>query len=593
MDAIEETRKQIRRVKTVLLYLALLPPVLAVASLLAGFNLSPLYYWGAAAAVPSAAAAVWAYLGLRRLKLLLQLRERWKREINKDRDFVSISLLHRCLHDGSPDGVDEQTWRDLDLDRIYALLDRTFTAEGQAVLYEILKNPCLEPEPLHKRAALIRAFQEEVSFREKLQLILLSLEGRSDSDTTPLLWGELPSPSPFAPLYTVLALAALLSLAGPFFLGVQGVGLILAMFGLNAYVHHRVGRRIAYMLPAVSGLAALLRAALKIARLQKPEMREQAAAIEKAAAACRTILKKTLFLQPRLAFSDLDLLYEYCKYFFLLEVRAFYAALGELKKQAGRLRGLYLAVGELDALQAVASYRESLPAYVEPQLSAAAGSCAVRDARHPLLENAVPNSITLDGEGVLITGSNMSGKSTFLRTMGLTALFAQTIYTCPASFYRGGFFRIITSISRADSLAEGKSYYYLEAERLLKMLRAASAVEDTPALCIIDELLSGTNYTERLAASEAILDHLARQNAVVIVATHDLDLAEKLQGLYRCCHFTDQVGRDGLYFDYKLKEGIATTRNAIRLLDHLGYPGDLVRRADLAAGQSGAKGGKK
>ena len=90
-----------------------------------------------------------------------------------------------------------------------------------------------------------------------------------------------------------------------------------------------------------------------------------------------------------------------------------------------------------------------------------------------------------------------------------------------------------------------RSFYYQEAERLLKLIRAAEHVGETPAFCIIDELLSGTNYTERLAASEAILNYLARKNALVIIATHDLDLAERLQGLYRCCHFTDQVGRDG------------------------------------------------
>ncbi|HOL16714.1 MAG TPA: hypothetical protein PLY40_00355 [Bacillota bacterium] len=205
--------------------------------------------------------------------------------------------------------------------------------------------------------------------------------------------------------------------------------------------------------------------------------------------------------------------------------------------------------------------------------------------RHPLLKDAVANSITMDRQGVLITGSNMSGKSTFLRTLGLTALLAQTIYTCPASSYRGGFFRVATSISREDSLMEGKSFYFREAERLLKLINTAAARTDAPALCIIDELLSGTNYIERLAASEAILNYLASQNALVIVATHDLDLAEKLQGLYRCCHFTDQVGPDGLHFDYKLKDGLAATRNAIRLLAYLGYPREIIAQAGLQAEQ--------
>ncbi len=595
MDKIEETRRQVKRFEASLLWLAVIFTVLLIAAGAAGYNLSPLYFLGALAALPPGGALIWTSIRLKRLKTLLRLRERWAGKVKKDRDYSAIASLHEHLDkDTDPANiVDGQTWHDLDLNQVYALLDRTLTAEGQAVLYHMLKSPCYTLEPLQERAAMIKVFQEDAAFREELQLVLLPLEGRSDKDSTDLLWGQLPTPSPLAPLYHLLALAALLSLASPLLLGVQGIVVIMAVFGLNIFVHHRVSRKISHMLPGVSSLAALLRTAMKIACLERrPEMQQRQNRLQKAAIACRPILKKIRFLHPKLFVSDLDLLYEYVKYFFLLEVRSFYSALSEIRKHSERLREIYLIIGELDALQSTASYRESLPGYVEPELFAGiSASCAVTDVRHPLLDDAVANSITMDGQGVLITGSNMSGKSTFLRTMGVNALLAQTLYTCTATSYRGGFFRVITSISLEDSLSEGKSYYYREAERLLKLIDAAEADAVTPALCIVDELLSGTNYTERLAASEAILNHLARQNALVIVATHDLDLAEKLQELYRCCHFTDQVGVDGLHFDFKLKDGIASTRNAIKLLSYLGYPRNIVEQADLKAGQYGNKEG--
>ena len=592
MNHIAHTRQQVKKMKTIYSRLAVLAALLAGTAALAGSGLSPVYYWGAVAAAAPGGMALWAYGRYKRLQELLALRERWGQPVKKERDFAVISLLHAFRHGGSgaPGMVDEQTWRDLNFDHIYALLDRTITAEGQAALYEMLRKPCLSLEPLQERAALIKVFQRDRDFREKVQLALQPLGKRSQSDTTHLLWGPLQPLPPLAPLYTALAAAALLSLSAPLLIGKTGFLVIMALFGLNAIVHQRVSRQYAHLLPAMTSLAALLRAALKVAAIVKPELGGRRERLRESSRVCKALLKKTGLLHQRNFYSDLDFLYDYFNYFFLLEVRAFYASLGEIKKRIAPLREIYDIIAELDALQAVASYRESLPGYIEPDLSGnGAAYIAATDIRHPLLKDPVANSITIDKQGVLITGSNMSGKSTFLRTLGVNAIFAQTIYTCTAYSYRAGFFRVVTSISREDNLAAGKSFYYQEAERLLKLIRAAEQVGETPAFCIIDELLSGTNYTERLAASEAILNYLARKNALVIVATHDLDLAERLQGLYRCCHFTDQVGRDGLSFDYKLKEGISSTRNAIKLLAYLNYPEEIVEQANQKAGEAGRK----
>ncbi len=592
METIVATRRRVGRMRTVfriLLVSALLP---AAAALWAGANCSSRYFAGFFFTVPPAAAAAWVYYRFKHLQKLLRLREGWTKPVNRERDFATIGLLFRHLHRAGNTAavIDDQTWRDLDLNRVYTLLDHTLTAEGQAVLYHLLRTPCYTAEPLSERDALINAFIDDTSFREKLQLALLPLEKRNETGTVELLWGTRPPPSPFVPLYTFLALAALLSPLSLFFLGARGSLLILGLFSLNTYVHHRVKRNFAFELPAISCLAVLLRAAGAIAKLEKPEIGRRRNTLRNATAACRKIQNKTRLLQPQVHFSDQEMLLEYVKYFFLLEVRAFYAALGEIGRQLENLRQIYFIVGELDALQALASYRAGRPAagYAQPRLATDETACfdAV-DLRHPLLDKAVANSFAAGRQGVIITGSNMAGKSTFLRTIGLNALLAQTIFSSPAAAYRGSYFRILTSISREDSLEEGKSFYYREAERLLKLIRAAGEKETkTPALCIIDELLSGTNYTERLAASEAILNHLAQENALIIIATHDLDLAEKLQNRYRCYHFTDQVSPDGLHFDYKLKSGPATTRNAIKLLAHLGYPDGIIAQAESTAGQN-------
>jgi DNA mismatch repair ATPase MutS len=233
--------------------------------------------------------------------------------------------------------------------------------------------------------------------------------------------------------------------------------------------------------------------------------------------------------------------------------------------------------GELDALQSVASYREGLTGYAEPNFSDQELLLEIKDAKHPLVSDPVPNSITIRGKGISVTGSNMAGKTTFLRTLGVNALLAQTIYTCLARSYTASHFRIISLISETDSLTEGKSFYLVQAEQLLRMVR--SSEKDVVTLCLIDEPLAGTNSSERTAASFEILRYLFDHKALVVVATHDLELARKLEFGFRSYHFTDKVDRKGLSFDFKLKDGITSTSNAIRLLEYLDYPEDIVKRA--------------
>jgi len=201
----------------------------------------------------------------------------------------------------------------------------------------------------------------------------------------------------------------------------------------------------------------------------------------------------------------------------------------------------------------------------------------IKDARHPLLPDAVPNSITIRERGITITGSNMAGKTTFLRTLGVNAILAQTIYTCLATSYTANYFRIISLISETDSLIEGKSYYLVQAEQLLRMIR--SSEKDVLTLCLIDEPLAGTNSLERIVASFEILRYLFDHKALAVVATHDLELAGKLEFGFKSYHFTDKVDQEGLSFDFKLRDGITSTSNAIRLLEYLDYPEDIIKRA--------------
>ena len=237
----------------------------------------------------------------------------------------------------------------------------------------------------------------------------------------------------------------------------------------------------------------------------------------------------------------------------------------------------------MDAAISVASYRAGQAEWIRPRFRPAGAPAVLTDVRHPLVDDAVPNTITLrPAHGILVTGSNMSGKSTFLRTVGVTAVLAQTIHTCLAADYEAPVFAVRSCIGRADDLVAGKSYYIVEVEALLALVRAS--VDAAPHLFLLDELFRGTNAVERIAAGHAVLGELRRGRPGAEAARGDRGHARRRAGrpAPRCVRGLSlrRRGRsDGLVFDHRLRPGPATSRNAIALLRIHGAPQTLLDRA--------------
>lgn len=200
---------------------------------------------------------------------------------------------------------------------------------------------------------------------------------------------------------------------------------------------------------------------------------------------------------------------------------------------------------------------------------------------HPLLKAPVKNGITA-GRGVLLTGSNASGKSTFLKTVAINAILAQTVHTCAADVYRAPFFHVYSSMALKDDITSGESYYIVEIKALKRILDAA-AQKSTIILCFVDEVLRGTNTVERIAASTQILKSLGHSGILCFAATHDIELTELLQGDFDNYHFEEDVRDGDIFFNYRLKSGKATTRNAIKLLELMGYDRAVIEKASAQA----------
>lgn len=236
----------------------------------------------------------------------------------------------------------------------------------------------------------------------------------------------------------------------------------------------------------------------------------------------------------------------------------------------------YDYVSTLDNHYSLAMYRRILDTYCEPTAFSNEQTLTFTNLIHPLLENAVPNDLDIN-HNILLTGSNASGKSTFMKALAINLILAQTIETATADAfsYRPGL--VYTSMANADDVLSGDSYFMAE----LKSIRRLFDIEThMPVYCFIDEIFKGTNTTERIAASESVLSYLNHQPEYrIVAATHDIELSELLKDNYQNFHFNETIENDEIHFDYKIKKGKANTRNAIELLRITNFPNKIYKRA--------------
>jgi hypothetical protein len=538
------------------------------------------YYYGFILLVPF---LPFYFLTYKKMKIALLKEEiavTWAKPLKRDRDFADLGKMAALfpVAEQKERLISEQTKEDLHFELLYSLVDRTFTTPGAQVLYNLLQRPQLSIKVLQERGEVIRTLESEKELREKIMLCLRTL-GRQKTDTvTGLVWDEEIVPARLGIMPAVLASLALIALASIFLIGAKAVFFLLPVLAVNLYYSNQKENLHNLRLPAIHYLRSVVLTAGELAAICRKKLPAHSKRLRSASAACRQFVRRTAMLG--LKGSDPFGLYDYLNILFLLDLRNYEAATVFILRRRSYLRQIYSLLGEIDALLSVASLRCGTSAWIEPQLLPGKSYIKTEEIYHPLLENPVANSIDLERPGVVLTGSNMSGKSTFLRTIAVNALFAQTVYTCFAKGYRGGLFNIVTSINKDDFLPGGKSFFLSEAEAILEMIRQQS--EEVASLCVIDEIFRGTHSLERIPAAVELLRYLAKQNALCLIATHDLEIAKTCSELYATYHFSEQVGSAGLKFDYLLKPGLTTSWNAIRILEQLGYPREIVERASRA-----------
>jgi hypothetical protein len=534
-----------------------------------------------------------------RATALARLRAEWGQRSDREHRLDAIRDSHRSRAAGEGSAaLDDRTWNDLHLDDVFAVLDRTMSTLGQHALYHRLRGV---PTGRHLEPfeALVTRMSDDAPARERAQLALGRLTDPRGYDLWWLGQRDVLAPSRWHVVFPLLGLLTFaLALALPFHLSL--IPLFLLMVGVNVAVRNATDRQVRDVAVTFRQLAPVIAGAQALGFLEGPAidpivtpLRTEAPGLNRLKTIARWVSGDPFMLSVKpgpfaVVGTDLvSVVYDYLNVMFLLDVNGVYFGAAELRARGAVLLRVMAAAGDVDAAIAVASYRAGHDDWTRPRFLPPGADATLTDVWHPLVDQAVPNSIVMpSGRGVLVTGSNMSGKSTFLRTVGVNAVLAQTIHTCLATEYAAPIFHVRSSIGRSDDLLGGKSYYLVEVESLIALVQASQ--DDAPHLILLDELFRGTNAVERIAAGQAVLRELVSGGGntrhVVIAATHDGELVDLLPDLFAAVHFGDTVQGEGMVFDHLLKPGPATSRNAIALLKMNGAPERMIHDAlDCAA----------
>jgi DNA mismatch repair ATPase MutS len=468
----------------------------------------------------------------------------------------------------------DQTIEDIDFHRVFMFIDRTTSRVGQQFLFKKVIEPT--NSITDKSENFIELFTRDRILREEIQLELLKL---SDYDayyiSSLLKGGFLPKPKWFKlVVLNVVFISCLIILSFKF------IGLLIVLIfpiTINMFVHiynKEITKQFTLSVPQLNLLINVSKELIKKGGLLYDKSVEDSISNMKSFQRSARLIR----FSPGGFGTDLSqYFFDIIKVIFLIEFFMIFKVMKELKDKRSFIITLFDHVGKVDASISVVSLRAGKLKTCKPTFVPARKEIVAKDIYHPLISDCVKNSLSISNKSILITGSNMSGKSTFLRTLAINSILAQTIYTAFADEYTSPILKQFSSIRIDDNLFEGKSYYFQEVNTMASLI--AEVEQPNQNLFILDEIFKGTNTIERISAAKAILSYLNRKDNIVVVSTHDIELADMLDNEYDLYHFTETVENDELHFDHTIKLGQLRTRNAIKLLELSNYPTDIITEA--------------
>ena len=516
-------------------------------------------------------------------KKFKKLRQEWETgeyiSVNEDHKSVSSYWANKKAQAGNYDGVDQLTWDDLAMEEVFGKMNYTQTTVGSEYLFNELRDINLKLEDIHKKEELYTLLANDQALREKVLLILSNLGKRNYTNSSSFFYEMRDREIKNSYLYVLLALLPIASIVIMFFSIKYGIASFFTAYLINIIVYYREKRKLDNDLYAITYVASIVNAGKQFSSIQESAFTMHGNNFKKKIKS----LKKISFFGKIVCFGgnggEFDVLFEYFRILFLLDLIAYNQIIKTIVKHRADYREVWVQIGKLDAAIAVAFYRKSLAVYTTPTFINEE-ELSFENVAHPLIDNPVMNTSTL-GKSTLITGSNASGKSTYIKAIAINAILAQTIHTVLAENWTMKPSYVVTSMAIQDSVLDGDSYFIAEIKSLKRIIRLSEARK--PVMSFVDEILKGTNTIERIAASAAMMEWFAVNKGMNLIASHDIELTEIGRHTYVNYHFRESIEDGEVRFDYKVHRGPSETRNAIKLLEILQYPESITKKANEMA----------
>jgi len=481
--------------------------------------------------------------------------------------------------------IEDNTASDLNIDEVFERIDFTKTPIGQQFLYNTLRSIPTGESVVAQNEKWIDHYSGKIELQKKLDNLFLKLDDYDSFSIYPLI---IEDHKPFSKLQAFIfhCLQFIPTALLLVFLVTKSWFFVIALtlfFSINLYVHYYSKAKLFYYKGSIPMLRQLIYICRKLNRdkelggelLNNSEITE---AIYKTKKTYRQLSNYRFGVKLE---SDIAmiawLISELVSIFFLSEVVNLNNIFKRIRTNRKELICIFEYVGLIDTLSSVSRMREDVDYYSLPCFSGDSYRLDFKDIYHPLIENCVPNSLSLNKKSYLVLGANMSGKTSFIRTVGINLIIAQTLNTSFSKQMILSKQKIYSVIAVSDNLVQGHSYYLSE---VLRMKRLIDNTQDGSNLILLDELFKGTNTKERIASAKAVLNFLfSNKYNRILAATHDLELTTLLADTFEQIFFEEKIDENNLSFDYKIAFKHSGRMNAIRILELYQFPQEIIEEA--------------
>lgn len=461
--------------------------------------------------------------------------------------------------------IDTQTRKDLSLNDFYIKFNNTKTSYGDQIFYHKINSQTNDLTEIKKTIADLEYLSNNKSESSLINKLLNKIGKQNRGNIVNDMWDGLNYRPRFLNLIPFwIMLGPLIVILLYLILGNVGLWGIIGLIVINLIIYLNTNLKIN---SASGSMNYLIKTIIVLQKLRKIDYFKELITYSKK---LNRITKFKIFLQDGIGLSIIgnDLaaaVLDYMRIFFCGELFAYYKIYSYVNANTIDIRKIIENIGYIDF---IVNNSEIMTNNVTSySIFSNKENINFKSLHHPLIDNCSTYNFDIS-DSIIITGMNMAGKSTFMKSVGINQILAMSFgFTFSEQFLTNKYY-VISSMKIEDDLFNKKSKYYMEAERLLMI---QNLLKEKELLCLIDEILTGTNTVDRIDASIGILNNYIRnKSSIILAATHDKEIAETLYPAYLNYYFDGTMKNKEILYDFKIKKGIVSSKNALQLLEEIG-----------------------